>query len=111
MNNDEQAVKKVGKVVINQDDRAKILGALKDVDDVFVSIDKDVDISNSLSACALILMADKIDLTTVAFFNSGDRQSGNPKELKVCAGYGINVVYLPMEKVDSSTRIRSLLGE
>ena len=62
VNNDKQAILKKGESFMNENDRVEIIGALKCVDEVFLSIDEDKSVCKSLEAI-------KPDI----FANGGDR--------------------------------------
>lgn len=111
VNNDKQAVNKTGKVFITEDDRLKIVNSIKGVDSAALSTDKDETVCGSIGLVLLDVVLQGGSYDQVAFINSGDRQSGNSKEVELCERSGVNLVYIPMEKIDSSTRIRSLFGE
>jgi len=52
LNNDKQCVLKKGKVFMPQEEKKKILESLRYVDEVFVSIDKDRSVCESIKAIA-----------------------------------------------------------
>ncbi|MBS3093930.1 adenylyltransferase/cytidyltransferase family protein [Candidatus Pacearchaeota archaeon] len=81
LNNDEQAVIKKGKPFMAAEERKKIIEALRDVDEVFLSIDKDITVCESLRAV-------KPDI----FAKGGDRFSYEIPEAKVCRELGIEIV-------------------
>lgn len=86
--------------VINENDRARIVGSIKGVD-----------------KCVVVNTLDKVDVMNDLGFNAvfiGDDWKGNPRwekterELKV---YGVDVVYLPHTPNVSSTLLRSKVGK
>lgn len=111
VNNDQQAVNKVGRSFIPQEDRVKIVNSIKGVDRVFLSFDEDETVCQTLNYVLLEVILDGSLYGETAFINSGDRQTGNSKEIEECNKVGVSTVYIPLPKVDSSTRIRSLLWE
>ena len=87
VNNDYQ-VKLKGRVpFLNQADRIKIISAIKWVDEVFLSIDRDASVCRSLAAI-------KPDI----FAKGGDRNAGNIPETAVCKKYGIKIIDKGMGK-------------
>ena len=107
-NNEQQALKK-GKVIIDEEDRLRIVRALRVVDDAMIAVDEDRTVSASLK-----LLAEKYgDSHHLVFANGGDRASGAVvPETGVCQEYGIEMVFGMggTEKADSSTRINMELG-
>lgn len=95
INNDYQVKLKGSVPFMSLADRVKIIKALRDVDEVFISIDKDATVCKSL---ALI----KPDI----FANGGDRKSiGDVPEYSVCQKYGIKMV----DGLGKKTRASSVL--
>ena len=78
VNNDYQTSLKKGRPFMKQEERLKIIKALRDVDKVFLSIDKDKSICESLRVI-------KPDI----FANGGDRHQGEIPEAKICKELGI----------------------
>jgi len=91
LNNDEQAVLKKGKPFMSLEERKKILEAIKDVDEVFVSIDKDLSVCKSLEFI-------KPDI----FAKGGDRFAGEIPETEICKKLGIKIIDGLGEKIRSS---------
>jgi cytidyltransferase-like protein len=85
VNNDEQVKIKKSTPFMNQEDRMKIIRALKDVDEVFLSIDKDLSVCQSIEFLAVSRGA-KI------FAKGGDRNTGNIPEKEVCEKLGIKII-------------------
>ena len=81
VNSDLQAKLKKGESFMKQEDRMKIILALKCVYEVFLSIDKDK------SQCASLRY-----LTPDIFAKGGDRISDEIPEFKVCRELGIKIV-------------------
>lgn len=82
VNNDYQVKLKGSVPFMSLADRVKIIKALRDVDEVFVSIDKDPTVCKSLTHI-------KPDI----FANGGDRKSiGDIPEYSVCQKHGIKMV-------------------
>jgi len=92
LNNDNQLFMKRGKgPFMGQEDRKKLLEAIRFVDEVFISIDKDRSICESLRVV-------KPDV----FANGGDRHRGEVPETPVCRALGIEMVDGQGEKIASS---------
>lgn len=100
VNNDEQ-VKLKGRVsFMPESERMEIIRALKHVDDVFLSIDKDRTVSESLKAVAKKYPGD------LYFAKGGDRSTGNlpESELKACQEFDIEIINgVGGDKVQSSS--------
>ena len=108
VNNDKQQVLKKGKVILTQENRSRLIGALRAVDEVDISIDEDPTVVRSLEAIALRYPDDEL-----VFANGGDRDSEKAiPEGDVCRKYNISMVFGVggTEKADSSTRINQALG-
>ena len=91
LNNDEQAKLKKGSAFMPQEERKAILEALRDVDEVFLSIDKDGTVCRSLEAL-------KPDI----FAKGGDRFIGEVPETEVCREMGIEMIDSLGKKIQSS---------
>ncbi len=108
VNNDIQQVIKKGKVILNEQNRARLIGALRMVDDVVIAIDEDPTCVKTLQMIAIQHPDD-----TLTFANGGDRASEKEvPETQVCRDYNIEMVFGVggTEKADSSTRINQALG-
>ena len=70
---------------MSQEDRLKIVKALKCVDEVFLSIDRDPSVCQSIEFLARSRGA-KI------FAKGGDRNIGNIPEKKICDMWGIEII-------------------
>ena len=92
VNSDKQAELKKGKSFMNENDRVEIIGALKCVDEVFLSIDEDKSVCKSLEAI-------KPDI----FANGGDRSLSEIPETAVMEKYNIKMVDGLGEKIRSSS--------
>jgi cytidyltransferase-like protein len=87
VNNDEQVKIKGSVPFMDEKERVGIVGAIKYVDEVFLSVDKDKSVCESLKAIA------KTHAGSELFFaNGGDRHAGNIPEAKVCNEYNIKMV-------------------
>ena len=97
VNSDLQAKLKKGDSFMSQKDRMKIVSALKCVDEVFLSIDKDKSQCESLRSI-------KPDV----FAKGGDRTSGEIPESKVCSELGIEIIDGLGAKIRSSSDMTGL---
>ena len=97
VNSDKQAELKKGKSFMNENDRVEIIGALKCVDEVFLSIDEDKSVCKSLEAI-------KPDI----FANGGDRSLSEIPETAVMEKYNIKMVDGLGEKIRSSSEITGI---
>ena len=97
VNSDKQAELKKGKSFMNENDRVEIIGALKCVDEVFLSIDEDKSVCKSLEAI-------KPDI----FANGGDRSLSEIPETAVMEKYNIKMVDGLGEKIRSSSVITGI---
>lgn len=113
VNNDKQAVLKKGKIILDEQNRLRLIQALRDVDEAILSVDTE-DTSQTLT---LKMISEKYPLDKLIFANGGDRSEGLalPKnEYNMCIDCGIEMVFgigsHEVEKRDSSTRINQALG-
>lgn len=108
VNNNEQQVAKKGKLIIDEQDRLRIVSSLRAVDEAFIAVDGDRTVSESLRT-----IAEKYPNYRLIFANGGDRRDGAVvPESAVCDEYGIEMIFDMggNEKADSSTRINMALG-
>lgn len=95
VNNDYQVQLKGSVPFMSLNDRVKIIKALRDVDQVFVAIDRDKTVCKSLA-----------QLRPDIFANGGDRKSvGDVPEYQVCKKNGIKMV----DGLGKKTRSSSIL--
>lgn len=92
VNNDYQVKLKGSVPFMNQADRLKIVSAIRWVDQVFLSIDRDPSVCQSLAKV-------KPDI----FAQGGDRHQGNIPEAAVCRRLNIKMVDGLGEKIRSSS--------
>lgn len=85
INNNKQCMQKKGKAFMNEDDRMSLVKSLQFVDDVFLSIDTDSSVRNSIEHLA------KEHKVTI-FAKGGDRYSYEIPEGKLCYELGIEIV-------------------
>lgn len=100
INNDRQAEMKKGCAFMPAEERAKIIKALKPVDDVFISIDTDSSVCKSLAFL-------KPDI----FTKGGDRFATKIPEAKICRELGIKMVDGLGKKIQSSSLLISKAKE
>jgi len=108
VNNDVQQVLKKDKVILSEQNRARLIAALKPVDEVMIAVDNDPPVIETLE-----IIAKKYPNDQLIFANGGDRDSEKAiPETEICRRYGIKMVFGVggMEKADSSTRINQALG-
>ena len=113
VNNDKAQMIKKGKVILDQENRMRLVRALRDVDEVVLSIDEDLGQAKTLRK-----IRDMHPYDELIFANGGDRdphkhalpenemQSIEDCTIKAVFGVGSHEV----EKRDSSTRINKGLG-
>lgn len=94
VNNDYQAQLKKGCSFMKVEERAQILAELRDVDEVFISIDQDRTVCESLAS-----IEPKPDL----FCNGGDQTNTSIPEGPVCERLGIELVDGLGDKIQSSS--------
>ena len=97
VNNDYQSNLKKGKSFMNELDRVEIVKALKLVDEVFLSIDKDRTVCKSLKKL-------KPDI----FANGGDRSSEEIPEAEVCVNFNIKMIDGLGDKIRSSSELTGI---
>jgi cytidyltransferase-like protein len=112
VNNDKQQVLKKGKIILDEDNRVRLMRALRDVDEVVLSIDDDPTQIETLRQLAHNYHGEEL-----IFANGGDRQGEREiPETAVCKEHGIELVFgvgtdvRGLVKPDSSTRINQELG-
>lgn len=92
VNNDQQCVLKKGRPFMQEDDRLKIILALKIVDEAFLSIDEDQTVCKSLEK-----------IRPDIFANGGDRSLKEIPETKVMQEFNISMVDGLGDKIRSSS--------
>lgn len=107
VNNNAQQIMKKGKLIIDEQDRLRIVNALGAVDEAMIAVDEDRTVSASLA-----VIAEQHPDYELKFANGGDRQPDFVPEKGVCDKYGIEMVFAMggNEKRDSSSRINVELG-
>lgn len=108
VNNDKQQIEKKGKVILVETNRARLLRALRVVDEVMIAIDDDMTVIKSLDFLASQYPDDEL-----VFANGGDRDSEKVvPETEVCEKNNIEMLFGVggVHKADSSTRINQANG-
>ncbi len=96
INNDSQTMQKKGFVFMPAEEKAKILKAIKWVDEVLISVDKDT------TQCETLRLV-KPDI----FAKGGDRYAYEIPESPICKELGIKIIDGLGEKVQSSSDLVS----
>jgi glycerol-3-phosphate cytidylyltransferase/D-beta-D-heptose 7-phosphate kinase/D-beta-D-heptose 1-phosphate adenosyltransferase len=108
VNNDKQQHMKKGKIILDEKNRLRLMRALRDVNEVVLSVDEDPTIVRTLEMVAKQHPGDEL-----IFANGGDRDSEKAvPETEVCHKYDIEMVFGVggAAKADSSTRINQATG-
>lgn len=110
VNNDIQQVLKKDKIILSEQNRARLIGAIKHVDEVIIAVDQDPPVIKTLKQ-----IAEKYPDDELIFANGGDRDSEKAiPEADICKEYNIKLVFgvgsHEVVKRDSSTRINQALG-
>lgn len=113
INNDEQQLLKKGKVILDEQNRMRLVRALRDVDEVMLSVDRDAGQSQTLRSIRALYPDDEL-----IFANGGDRDPNKhalpENEAQAAAECNIKTVFgvgsHEVEKRDSSTRINLATG-
>lgn len=117
VNNDIHQMTKKGKIILDEQNRARLMKSLRLVDEVIIGIDKED--PKYPSTETLRMIADKYPGDELIFANGGDRADADRlpgPEAEVCKEKGIKMVFgVGTEirghiKPDSSTRINQLTG-
>jgi len=87
VNNDQQVKLKGSIAFMPEQERVEIIKSLRFVDEVFLSIDKDKSVSESIKEIAKMHSNEEI-----FFAKGGDRNSENIPEKEVCDKFGIKIV-------------------
>ena len=97
VNNNYQCKLKKGKHFMDENDRVEIVKALRFVDEVFLSVDKDRTVSKSLE-----------EIKPDVFANGGDRATSEVPETPVCKKFNIKMVDGLGDKIRSSSSLTGL---
>ena len=99
VNNDHQRALKGSKEFMNEDERVLIVSELKIVDKVFLSIDQDRTVCNSI----IKIFKEFGGLYELIFANGGDQNKDVCPEVPVCIEYGIGLIDGLGDKIQSSS--------
>ncbi len=103
VNNDKQVALKGSVPFMNEKDRLKIIKALRDVDEVFLSID-----NYKLPSGSVPVVKSLAKLKPDIFTNGGDRKSkGDVPEYDICQKLGIKMVDGLGKKIRASSELIS----
>lgn len=107
VNNDQQQMLKKGKIILDEKNRLRLMRALRDVNEVVLSIDTDLGQVNTLEMIAKNHPGDQL-----IFANGGDKNNEKAiPEGDICRKYNIEMRFdAGLEKTDSSTRINQATG-
>ena len=97
VNNNYQCKLKKGKHFMDENDRVEIVKALRFVDEVFLSVDKDRTVCKSLE-----------EIKPDVFANGGDRATSEVPETPVCKKFNIKMVDGLGDKIRSSSFLTGL---
>jgi cytidyltransferase-like protein len=100
VNNDKQTEMKKGKYFMPVDERAKIIQELACVDEVFISVDEDRTVCESLRT-----------VKPHVFANGGDRHNYEIPESIVCKELGIEIIDGLGDKIQSSSELIKRFNE
>ena len=97
VNNNYQCKLKKGKHFMDENDRVEIVKALRFVDEVFLSVDKDRTVCKSLE-----------EIKPDVFANGGDRATSEVPETPVCKKFNIKMVDGLGDKIRSSSSLTGI---
>jgi glycerol-3-phosphate cytidylyltransferase/D-beta-D-heptose 7-phosphate kinase/D-beta-D-heptose 1-phosphate adenosyltransferase len=113
INNDKQQMLKKGKIILDEQNRMRLMGSLRDVDEIVLSVDEDPGQAMSLRKVRQMYPDDEL-----IFCKGGDRNPDKDalpeNEVQSCKDCNIQIVYgvgsYEVEKRDSSSRINQATG-
>ncbi len=113
VNNDKQQLLKKGKIILDEGNRQRLMRALRDVDEVVLSIDEDLGQALTLRKIRSMYPNDEL-----IFANGGDRDPNKhalpENEVTACEECNIHAVFgvgsHEVEKRESSSRINQITG-
>lgn len=100
VNNDKQRALKGSKEFMYEDERLAIVQAIRFVDRVFLSIDKDKTQNSTLQYLSDVAEKNKYNL---AFANGGDQTNDSIPEAETCRQLGIELIDNLGKKIQSSS--------
>lgn len=101
LNSDQQQFRKYGQVVMPIEQRLAVLKSIRHIDDIFLSIDFDGDVSQSIRTLSNM---GKVDI----FAKGGDRTKDEIPEKRICDELGIEIIDGLGEKIQSSSHLLKL---
>ena len=109
VNNDNQAKLKTGQHKVFQDEnyRMRIVSSLRVVDEVFLSIDQDWSVCESIREVAKLIREKYWNDTTIYFWKWGDRFAWNIPEVQVCKECWIEIKDWLWAKTHNSSDYRA----
>jgi cytidyltransferase-like protein len=110
VNNDVQQQLKIGRIFQEEEVRLKVISAIKPVDEVFLSIDMDGSVCESIETVVINERMALGEHTSFIFAKGGDRFAGNIPEVEVCNRLGVKIVDGLGAKTHSSTDFRNKKG-
>ena len=112
VNNDKQQLIKKGKIILDENDRLRLVRALRDVDEALLSVDQD-----GTQIATLEMLAQQYPDDELIFANGGDRdgersipESETAHKYGIKLEFGVGTDVRGLVKPDSSTRINQALG-
>jgi cytidyltransferase-like protein len=107
VNSDLQVKVKGSQEFMNEQERLKIVSAIRWVDLAVISIDEDGSVCNTIRELARYM-----PFCRKVFCNGGDRNKGNIPEVEVCYEFGIKLAFnVGGEKTQSSSALLAKLKE
>jgi cytidyltransferase-like protein len=105
INSDNQVKIKGSRPFMKEQDRKRIVSAIKPVDETIISIDKDASVVQTLKSLWDRYSTDPF-FDSMIFANGGDRKKGFVPEVELCENLGIIPKYgIGGEKVESSSNL------
>ena len=105
VNNDHQAILKKGRAFMPVQDRVKLVAALRCVDDVFLAIDTDASVCNTIEGVYNEYSSIENEFI---FAKGGDRMSSEIPEAHLCKRLNIKIVDGLGAKIRSSSDLTGL---
>lgn len=112
VNNDKQQLLKKGKIILDEENRLRLIQSLRDVDEALLSIDED-----STQIKTLEMLVRKYPNDELIFANGGDRdgeraipESETAHKYGIKLEFGVGTAIRGLVKPDSSTRINQAIG-
>lgn len=110
INNDNQQKLKIGSIYQDEDYRMKVVGSLKPVDDVLLSVDQDGSVCQSIETVVLNEIMVFGEDTKFIFAKGGDRFVHNIPEVEVCKRFNVKIIDGLGDKTHNSTDFRKKKG-